>query len=109
MNIKTLRNYYKKVAGDKDDVFEVMYANFDDLLDKVEQLQAELDKHRWIPVRERLPEEHEDIVVCYKHHFNQQSFPNMPDALRIIDTSYYKDRFELEEEVTHWKPIILPE
>lgn len=53
----------------------------------------------WIPVTERLPEEHSDILVYYYWNRNSKFFP---ECQYMKQTSYYNDRFECEEEVTHW-------
>ncbi len=67
---------------------------------RVSNLQAELEKHRWIPVTERLPENVDDIELMY------------PDGL-IIKGYYSRSSFypnydiDIEHDsVTHWKPII---
>ena len=76
-------------------------------IEKYEQLQAELEKHRWIPVSERLPEgSHSVLIYCD----------------RMITTGYF-DNFEgraewqihcntprcyYQEKITHWKPITQP-
>ena len=82
--------------------------------DKIEQLQAELEKHRWIPVSERLPKDDGQVWILYEKtgytynafydqnvlHFSQKTW-------QIFDYSGgYK---KAEVEPTHWKPIILPE
>ncbi|KKM82685.1 hypothetical protein LCGC14_1317020 [marine sediment metagenome] len=65
------------------------------------QLQAELDKHRWIPVSERLPKDEYDIFAYGYDGYGYKI---------VINTSYNLEfkKFRILSEVTHWKPIILP-
>ncbi len=67
-----------------------------------ELLQAELDKYRWIPVEEQLPEKVKYYAVtdglewwrelwCFVDHSGAMGWEDNPDC------------------ITHWKPIILPE
>lgn len=62
-----------------------------------ERLKAELNKHCWIPVSERLPEDELKVSVS--------------DG-SVIWTSWYKHRsgewMTMSTRPTHWKPIILP-
>ncbi len=111
---------------------------------RVEHLKAELDKHRWIPVSERLPENKNRVIVRYVNGFNKQritiaeyiapktvlSEDWLDDdcPLEFADSCYdevkdcywapdgfYESMYEVEtnmfidDRVTHWKPIILPE
>ncbi len=69
-----------------------------------EQLQAELAKHRWISVGERLPEHERKVLVTDGRYFWTDRY------------QYDKDRWENlipgggdNVEYTHWRPIILPE
>ena len=66
-------------------------------------LQAELDKHRWIPVSERLPEVKKVVwVMDYRR--------NTWQAELLIGKQFYSEETQHElYEVTHWKPITLPE
>ena len=48
----------------------------------IKQLQAELDKHRWIPVEERLPKIGEQIIVMWKLARLRQK----PTVLIVHDT-----------------------
>ena len=79
-----------------------------------EWLQTELDKYRWIPVEERLPELIENI-----------SNPHSKDVWAIFDNkepykavyskakgwfiyASYETSDCYQDKITHWKPIILP-
>ena len=58
----------------------------------------------WISVKDRLPDEHQDVLVYY--YGNRSSF-HFPLVRYMKESSYYDGCFECEEEVTHW--TILPE
>lgn len=73
-----------------------------------DKLQAELEKHRWIPVSERLPEDGQ-FCHLYMPEFNSncpQKGWYLPDkkVWMTLLKSHNRTR-----KVTHWKPIILPE
>ncbi len=68
-----------------------------------EQLTAEKEKNRWIPVGERLPvkpKETEQIECVDKHKrvWARSLFPNLFDKVDLV-----------KDGVTHWRPITLPE
>ena len=71
----------------------------DDVIKYIEQLQAELEKHRWIPVSERLPESSGVVLVLL-------SDGNIIQAISAYWVNY---KGWLNQSITHWKPIILPE
>ena len=105
------KTYYERIGDALKDVRQRRNSGEPALSDKkeiaklqaeVEQLKAELEKHRWIPVSERLPEN--DDCVLYV----------------VSGSWFYKGYYEScgrwfaehgcpEDEVTHWKPIILSE
>jgi hypothetical protein len=58
----------------------------------------------WISVSEKLPEEHEDVLVYYYSNRDTLYFPN---ARYMKETSFYKGKFECDEEVSHWS--LLPD
>jgi len=59
----------------------------------------------WINVEDRLPEEHEDVLVYYYHNRKSKYFP---ECRYITESGFYKGRFELEKEITHWMPLHAP-
>lgn len=78
-------------------------------LTTAEELQRQLEKHRWIPVTERLPEvplgdaiTSELVLVCATHEYKN-----------VVEISFYNYEIKAwQGEIsipTHWKPIILPE
>ncbi len=66
---------------------------------QIKQLQAELDKHRWIPVSERLPENIPITLVLF----------DSGNIIQAICADWVNIEGKLNEHITHWKPIILPE
>lgn len=82
-------------------------AAYEDTGMEPEEIKAELDKRRWVPVTERLPEQSgEYLVILY----------TVPDVARLY--YYYAPNEEFgqtrsgvwcAETVTHWMPLpILP-
>lgn len=66
---------------------------------RIKELEAQLEKHRWIPVSERLPEKTGEYQVVRK--INQY-----PTTREYSADSLMWHSFEI---VTHWRPIILLE
>ncbi len=60
---------------------------------KIESLEAELNKHKWISVSDRLPEDNAVVLV-----FSESG---------LDSDYYYADRWQ-RNEITHWKPITPP-
>lgn len=80
-----------------------------ELLDEYAKLTAEIEKNRWVPVGEGLPEEDIDVFVYRPgrirpvgtgHWYKR---PNGVVAWSIDGTLNLKDI-----NITHWKPITLP-
>jgi len=77
------------------------------LLDKNDKLRAELDKHRWISVGERLPEDEVEVLALVVRD-------GEPTIYQVdYQDAQHKWRNENGDTIavgaTHWKPIILPE
>lgn len=83
------------------------------IAEEFEKLQAEIERHRWIPVSERLPEKGECLVLCEGKIRQVQIRIRTDDedgkmtscAIRDLGCVY----LGCDECITHWKPIILPD
>ena len=74
---------------------------------KLVELEVELEKHRWIPVSERLPD---DINVKFVLLKKDRSFG--PYAIRAMYSptlNKWDHLSNMNGVITHWKPIFLPE
>ena len=69
---------------------------------KVDKLQAELEKHRWIPVSERPPENIKDVLALRYSTWNRAYYDKETQKWYDASTNLCLDK------VTHWMPIILP-
>ena len=103
--------------------YDELMAEATRLLAKLQSCIAKLEEERrWIPVRERPPENGKDVLVVFqgnlavgRHLTNQQYLDNNFEyakgdiwELGIEDISYWKG--EGYEEVTHWMYVMpLPE
>ena len=103
----------------------------------VDRLKAELEKHRWIPVEEGLPENGRGVLICWHTKIEKNvrvSRGWYAKKFQIVDEGEYFESAEYDKKtdeyyfpegwwevpweseaafplsnVTHWKPIILPE
>jgi len=66
---------------------------------RIEELEAELAKYRWIPVSERLPEAYEKVIALAKDCMNVDWV--LPKELREVG----KGAFARLYNVTHWMPL----
>ncbi len=78
---------------------------FKALEEENERLKAELEQHRWIPVSERLPKEDEQCLVIEGKFAQLGNWQQNTDHLGL---QWNVNGF-ISKQVTHWKPIILPE
>lgn len=79
------------------------------LQDENEQLQAELEKHRWIPVTERLPENIATVWILLYAKATEFLCPNKGFYGEDENGWGWKILGDgLLTKVTYWKPIILP-
>ncbi len=74
-----------------------------------DQLQTELDKHRWIPVTERLPKEGY-VWFCYeKTGYTYDGYYQPQYKLwEMFDPCGGYSKIDVGSPPTHWKEIILP-
>ena len=71
------------------------------LVQEILKGRAELERHRWIPVGERLPDDMGDYLVSNGIWIERIWFDN--------GWCYQKGaEFQDKSKVTHWKPIHLP-
>ncbi len=82
-----------------------LYASLDtEHIKQVLKLENEIERHRWIPVSERLPEEDIDCL-CFEGKFaGLGSYQRNSNTLRM---QWQVNGF-VSKRVTHWKPIVLP-
>lgn len=92
---KALNKAMKENRGFFDTILEAAQAK------RIEQLQAELDLYRWIPVSERLPDAKGLYLVLWYNSNNGNT------QLRTC-IEYIFDKKD-DWGFTQWKPIILPE
>ena len=78
----------------------------------IKQLQKRVDAERWIPVGERLPEictpyaiSKDVFIICEGQSY--KGYYEMKKGFVIYGS--YRRESEYQDEVTHWKPINLPE
>ncbi len=81
------------------------------------QLQAELDKHRWIPVSEELPEEFDvvDVILEYTHPKNPM-FKGSPRVeqkrecnIKWEEAKEYGGEYKRRWKITYYRYMTLPE
>ena len=63
-----------------------------------ERLKKELEKHRWIPVAERLPELGDMYQVLRKHN----QYPTTREYMETLKL------WDSHDTITHWKEITKP-
>lgn len=88
-----------------------MNDSINELVEKLEEkdkeiaaLKAEVEKERWIPVSERLPEE-EDADIFYEVQWFTTNIGSVIEKYNYDFAEWEMDN----KEVTHWKPINQPQ
>ena len=89
---------------------------------RIKELEAELEKSRWIPVSESLPNTMKPILFCWRP-IDYQQMPHHKEI--VVGTFNYTDEqglhihtpekvwvngkyYDIKTHITHWMPIILP-
>ena len=72
---------------------------------QLQESQLKPQEGEWISVEDKLPNEHQDIIVYYYGNKNSKYFPS---SQFMKQSSFYNDEFECNEEVTHWKTLSTP-
>ena len=76
-------------------------AKLNELQAKVAELEGELDKHRWVPVSERLPKHGCSILARGKDGYGYK-------ICAVVSYNLEFNKFRVLTDVTHWKQIYLP-
>ena len=91
-------------ADNAKETYDQLFLDFVSRGIEIKELQAELGKHRWIPVEEKLPEKENYVFII-----------GMPNGYASTALYHKKNRhwrrysLPIKWTVTHWKPIALPE
>ena len=75
------------------------------LKEENKQLQAKLDKHRWIPVSERLPEDNTAVSIVMQ----REGATWLWIGWYFLSNKKWEVVDAVRGNITYWKPIILPE
>lgn len=91
---------------------DTLQADIDRMAGQIEEQRKELERHRWIPVSERLPEPDKNGLSLCVLVFDDGNPVNWGKAT-YVNYSNKNDGWWASDanigEPTHWKPIILPE
>jgi hypothetical protein len=73
--------------------------------DEIERLR---DERRWIPVSERLPEEGQPVLGCWRFARWTNEMPSMVTSMWYEDGGFFDDNENRERTPTHWMPLPEP-
>lgn len=78
--------------------------------ERIKDLEAELEQHRWIPVGERLPEKTGYyLIICASEGYNEHRWWQFWYQDGWYEYNKIDDCIDdTERTVTHWKPISKP-
>lgn len=79
--------------------------------ERIKELSAELEQHRWIPVNEGLPEKPGYyLIICASEGYNEHRWWQFWYQDGWYEYNKIEDCIDdTERTVTHWKPIIVGE
>ncbi len=80
--------------------FEIMSKR---LIEKENELAAEKEKHRWIPVTERLPEDITDVLVVFDNGEVEIGYHKKNPLAWRVQGEYWRGEFY--SAITHWKSL----
>jgi hypothetical protein len=95
----------KTIDMEDENTIHEQLAEIKRLKSELSQAREELKKHEWVSVKERLPEDKNQLCVFV--HFHQDTSIESYVA-KFSDIEYFR-AFQLKNSYTHWKPINLPE
>ena len=76
------------------------------MVETIEQLENELEKYKWIPTNERLPED--DVAVLISIEWGGISLAYRIDGCWRWDYESFESEFFSDNEVLAWMPIPEP-
>ncbi len=109
MSLKSLTSWIKDCGIANEIPISTYIKMVKEAVEIANQLQAELDKHRWIPVSERLPVNIATVWIL----LNAKATDSLSPSMGFYGENENGWEWEILgvgilDEVTHWKPIILP-
>ena len=82
----------------------------DDLMGQIKQLQAKLDKHRWIPVSEGLPKHNYSIeLLDLGNHIFDGSYDFNSKSPAWYSYVMGGGEIRITSQITHWREKVLPD
>lgn len=87
----------------------------------IKALQKEVERHKWISVDDKLPEEGEHVLLCINDSYNHGGTSCLLGFLYYEDEDYVVgqpqlkicgfmdlEENDLEDRVIHWRPLLQP-
>lgn len=102
--VAMLKNHIAELERQADQDAVVVGEISDDcrrLQERIAELEADIEKHRWIPVTERMPEIEETVLA-----YSSGGFITMADIDDFEGRlAWYSDEGLEYRNVTHWQPL----